>query len=156
MSISRTAVVAAVVAAVVGLAGCSVPRGGNSAMNEVAGCAAVLPLARDTVHAHGQLVLVHSLGRKDADDLYREIGAPPLPKPTPPSGQPPPPPDPAAGAPLPKTCIVVYQGTFAAGSVTGADADASGAYALIVLRVRHPIVYRVLLTPTLPQNLPGT
>lgn len=138
-------------------AACSVPRGGNSAVTDVAGCAAVLPLARNAVHGHGQLVLVHSLGRRDADELYAELGAPPLPPPTPPPGGGPPPPPPAAD-PLPKTCIVVYRGDYAVGSVTGADAgaSASGHYALVVARVRHPVVYRVLLTAELPKDLPGT
>jgi hypothetical protein len=140
---------ACLVPAMVMVTACSVPRGGNSPMSDVAGCAAVLPLARDTVHGKGSLVVVHSLGPKAADELYTELGAPPRPRP---SGVPAPPPTPDQ---LPKTCIVVYEGDYPAGSVTGADAGATGKYALIVARVRHPVVYRVLLSPTLPAHLPG-
>ena len=153
----RRVITASVVALAVGVGqgGCSVPRGGNSATSEIAGCAAVLPLAHDTVHGVGALVVIHSLGRDDAAAIYRELGAPPLPAPPPPSPAVPPPAPPAGGQKPPKTCVVVYQGDYRPGSVTGADPAATGRYALIIVRVRHPVVDRVLLVADLPRSLPG-
>lgn len=147
--VARSLFIAALAGA---LAGCSVPHAGNSATSDISGCAVVLPLARATVHGQGTLVLVHPLGPREEGQLYRELGAPP--QPTPPPGAPPPPPDTGAAAQLPKTCIIVYQGDYRPGSVDGVATTASGKYALIVLRVRHPTVYRVLLVDQLPTTLP--
>ena len=72
-----------VLAALVVLAaldGCASPGGGATAHNDVARCAAVLPLARDVVHGQGTLTLVRPVDRGDVDALTQQAGAaPPLP-----------------------------------------------------------------------------
>lgn len=149
--------VAVIVGAVIVLSGCSVPRGGDSATSDIAGCAAVLPVAHDTVRGSGTLVLVHRLSSGDVSALYAAVGAPP---PTPPVRTPSPrsapPSTPAGTQKPPKACLVVYQGDYRPGTVTGADPAQHGRYALIVARVRHPLVERVLLTDELPRPLPGS
>ena len=129
---------------------CSVPRGGNSPVSDISGCATVLPLARDAVHGRGTLVLVKNLGPREEGELYRELGGPP--QPTPPPGAPPPPPD---DSKLPKTCIIGYDGDYPPGSVDDVDDTATGRYALIVLRVRKPTIYRVMLVNQLPDAIPN-
>lgn len=105
----------------------------------------MLPLAHDTVHGHGTLVVIHSLGRDDTAALYRELGAPRprlrrrCRRPVAPDPAAPPPASAAAGPKPPKTCVVIYD--FRAGSV-------------IIVRVRHPVVDRVLVVET--RSLPGT
>jgi hypothetical protein len=143
----RPAVLAALIIAVT--VGCAGPRGGATA-SDAAGCAAVLPLARDAVHARGTLILVRKVNADDIDAITREAGVvPPAPAPRParpPSGH-----DPAPRSPLPRTCLVVYQGDYPAGTV----APAAGSYAVIILRVRHPAIDRVLVTTRLPPSTAG-
>jgi hypothetical protein len=53
----------------------------------------------------------------------------------------------------PKLCLVVYQGSFRADAISGAQPPtATGKYALIFLRVRHPAVDRILITDVLPAS----
>jgi hypothetical protein len=132
------------------VAGCAAPHGGATT-SDVAGCAAVLPLARDVVHAHGTLTLVRKISGADIDAITRDAGVvPPLPPAVKPP-KPPPDPNPPAGHDLPKTCLVVYQGDYPPGAITGASPPAvTGTYALIILRVRNPGVYRILITNQLP------
>jgi hypothetical protein len=133
-------------------AACSGPRSGASATTAVSGCAAVLPLARETVHDEGTLILVRRISRSDADALSRELGAtPPLSSRSYPGPPGPHPPGPSRG---PKVCLVVYRGSYPKGTITGASPPAvAGRYALIVLRVRHPSLERVLVTSRLPRGL---
>jgi hypothetical protein len=135
---------------VVVLAGCSSPGGGASTSNDAA-CAAVLPLARDLVHGQGTLILIRRINGADADTLTREVGFAP---PSPPPG------------PKPQTTARPGSGTAAAQdvpdrllrqlptrAVPGASGPAvGGRYALLVLRVRHPAIDRVLVTDTLPAD----
>lgn len=158
MTGSRAARAGAAVAVAISLlvAGCAGPRS-DATTSDVSGCAAVLPLARDVVHGHGTLTEIRKISRADLDALTREAGVTPPPPtvrhpPRPPAANPP---RPAAanptGPPLPKTCLIVYQGHYPPGAVSGATPPAlAGDYALIVLRVRHPSVTRVLLTDRLP------
>jgi hypothetical protein len=175
-----------VLAALVVLAaldGCASPGGGATAHNDVARCAAVLPLARDVVHGQGTLTLVRPVDRGDVDALTQQAGAaPPPPSSGPgsaahgaprgavpggavpggavpggqagPSGERPPKPTVAQGGPpLPKTCLVVYRGNYPAGSIPNSlPSGASGQFALVIVNVRHPAVYRVLITDTLPPS----
>lgn len=148
----RVAVVIGFVIAFALAAACSGPRSGASATSGVSGCAAVLPLASTTVHDEGTLTLVRRINKSDADALSRKLGA-----------HPPVPPRPHAGAPgpprpirtsWPKTCLVVYHGNYPPGTIAGASPPAvSGHYTLIVLRVRHPSVDRILVTDRLPSGL---
>jgi hypothetical protein len=141
------------------LTGCAAPGGGASAHSDVARCAAVLPMARDVVHGQGTLTVVRPVDRSDVDDITREAGAdvPPAPaSKSPASPKPPKPPNPSqnqAGPPLPKACLIVYRGNYPAGSIPSALPPAHGGqYALIVVKVRHPAVDRVLVTDTLPAS----
>ena len=122
--------------------GCAAPGGGASTRNDVNRCAAVLPLARDVVHGQGTLTLVRPVNRAEVDAIGRQAGAPP--EPAPPGS---PRPEPSGR----KACLVVYHGDYPAGSIPSAQPPtASGQFALIVLWVRHPAVYRVLVTNALP------
>jgi hypothetical protein len=142
-------VVVAVVVLGAALAACTGPHGGATT-SDVAGCAAVLPLAREVVHAHGTLSLVRKISGEDIDAITREAGVVPPPA-TAKSTKPPSQPDRAAGPALPKTCLVVYHGDYPPGAVTGATPPAvSGSYVLIILRVRHPSIERILITNQLP------
>jgi len=142
-TISRALIVSAV-------AGCAGSHGGATT-SDVAGCAAVLPLARDVVHAHGTLTLIRKISGADIDAITRDVGVVPPPPPAVKPPKPPPDPNPPAGHDLPKTCLVVYQGDYPPGAITGASPPAlTGTYALIILRVRHPGVYRILITNQLP------
>jgi hypothetical protein len=138
------------------LTGCAAPGGGAPAHSDVARCAAVLPMARDVVHGHGTLTLVRPVDRSDVDALTREAGvdAPPAPVSKPPaSPKPPKPSQDQAGPPLPKACLIVYRGNYPVGSIPSALPPAhAGQYALIVVKVRHPAVDRVLVTDTLPAS----
>lgn len=133
-------------------AGCSAPGGGAATSNDAA-CAAVLPLAREVVHGQGTLTLIRRINRDDADTLSREAGVAPPPPPPGPRPPKPPPTDTPAGPPAPKTCLVVYQGSYPPGAIPQASPPAvGGQYALIVLRVRHPALDRVLVTDQLPAD----
>jgi hypothetical protein len=58
-----------------------------------------------------------------------------------------------AGPPLPKACVIVYRGNYPAGSIPQSlPPGASGQYALVIVKVRHPALYRVLVTDTLPPS----
>ncbi|MDQ2883410.1 MAG: hypothetical protein M3Y48_20180 [Actinomycetota bacterium] len=141
------------VAIALGLAAaCSGPRSGASVTGEVSGCAAVLPLASRVVHDEGTLTLIRHISRADADVLSRKLGAQPpaprrphtvLPRPSRP-----------VQASWPKACLVVYHGDYPSGTIAGASPPAvAGHYALIVLRVRHPSIDRILVTDTPASDL---
>jgi hypothetical protein len=132
---------------------CSGPRSGASATSGVSGCAAVLPLARSVVHDQGTLTEVRRINRSQADALSRQLGVKPV---APPRSR--------TAAPdlhhrlrspgWPHACLVVYRGNYPAGTIAGAHPPAvAGRYALIVLRVRHPAVDRVLVTDHLPPGI---
>ncbi|MGH3686264.1 MAG: hypothetical protein ACRDRU_09125 [Pseudonocardiaceae bacterium] len=145
----HAATVIGLVAAFAMVAGCSGPRSGASATSEVSGCAAVLPLARDIVHDEGTLTLVRRINQGDADALSRRLGAtPPAPHPAPRGPHPP------ARSTWPKACLVVYHGSYPAGTITETSPPAvAGHYTLMVLRLRHPSVERILVTDQLPPGL---
>ncbi|HEY6425045.1 MAG TPA: hypothetical protein VIY28_17755 [Pseudonocardiaceae bacterium] len=131
---------------------CSGPRSGASVTGDVSGCAAVLPLARDIVHGQGTLTVVRRINKADADALTRKVGAT-SPPPAPPHATSTPA-RPPARARAPQTCLVVYRGDYPPGAIAGASPPAAaGHYALIVLRVRHPAVDRILITDTLPPEI---
>ncbi|MDQ3900904.1 MAG: hypothetical protein M3319_10860 [Actinomycetota bacterium] len=148
----RPAVVAGLVIAGILTVACSGPRSGASATGEVSGCAAVLPLARSIVHDEGTLTEVRRISRSDADALSRELGVKPLAPPRSGSGLPSPHRPVRPG--WPHACLVVYRGNYPAGTIAGASPPAvAGRYALIVLRVRHPSVERILVTDHLPPGV---
>ena len=147
----RCAAVAGFVVACTLTAACSGPRSGASATSNVSSCAAVLPLARNVVHEQGTLTVVRRISRDDADALSRRLGATP---PAAPSTAARPGPHRPARAGWPKACLVVYRGNYPAGAISGASPPAvAGHYALIVLRVRHPAVDRILVTDQPPPGL---
>ncbi|HET9117096.1 MAG TPA: hypothetical protein VFN75_03300 [Pseudonocardiaceae bacterium] len=129
-------------------AACSGPRSGASATSNVSSCAAVLPLASSVVHDQGSLTVVRRISRNDADALSRRLGAAP-------------PAAPSIARPhrpvrsgWPKACLIVYRGNYPPGVIAKASPPAvAGHYALIVLRVRHPRVDRILVTDQPPSNL---
>jgi hypothetical protein len=144
---------AAVVALAVALAAaCSGPGGGASATSDVSGCAAVLPLARTIVRDQGTLTLIRRINQTDADALTRKLGVTPATPPQPhPRHRPPHPPTPTR---QPHTCLIVYHGNYPRGTIPEASPPAvAGHYALMVLRVRHPSIDRVLVTDRLPSGL---
>jgi hypothetical protein len=148
----RSTVVAGVVFAFVLVAACSGPRSGASVTTDVSGCAAVLPLARDIIHDEGTLILVRRISKADADALSRKLGATP-PAPLRPQAGSPEPHRPVRSR-WPKACLVVYHGSYPSGTIAGASPPAvAGHYALMVLRVRHPSVDRILVTDHLPAAL---
>lgn len=149
---TAAALLAGVVIMVVLAAACSGPRSGASATSEVSGCAAVLPLAHRIVHGQGTLTLIRRIDRADADALAGKLGVTPTPPPTrhPGPRRPHPPPQ----TRQPKTCLIVYHGNYPPGTIAGASPPAVGGhYALMVLRVRHPSVERVLVADQLPADL---
>ncbi|HEV7831597.1 MAG TPA: hypothetical protein VGP04_22735 [Pseudonocardiaceae bacterium] len=147
----RRAAVAGFVVACTLTAACSGPRSGASATSNVSSCAAVLPLARNVVHEQGTLTVVRRISRDDADALSRKLGATP---PAAPSTAARPGPHRPARPGWPKACLVVYRGNYPAGAISGASPPAvAGHYALIVLRVRHPAVDRILVTDQPPPGL---
>jgi len=148
----RPAAIAGVVIACIVAAACSGPRSGASATGEVSGCAAVLPLARSIVHDEGTLTEVRRISRSQADALSRQLGVHPV---APSRAHPG---SPAPYRPVhpgwPHACLVVYRGNYPAGAIAGASPPAVGGhYALIVLRVRHPSVERILVTDHLPKGV---
>lgn len=133
-------------------AACSGPRSGASAISDISSCAAVLPVARNVVHDQGTLTAVRRVSRADADALSRKLGANP-PELSEPHGILPGPRRPVRPG-WPKSCLVVYRGNYPPGVIAKASPPAvAGHYALIVLRVRHPTVDRVLVTDQLPSDL---
>ena len=148
----RAAGLAALVIACTLLAACSGPRSGASATTGVSGCAAVLPLARTVVHDEGTLTEVRRISRNDADALSRQLGVNPLAPPGSRIGLPNPHHPVRPG--WPHACLVVYRGDYPLGTITGASPPAvAGRYALIVLRIRHPSVERILVTDHLPAGV---
>jgi hypothetical protein len=147
----RCAAAFSVVIALALAAACSGPRSGASVTGGVSGCAAVLPLARHAVHDEGTLTLVRHISKADADALSRKLGATP---PTPRSHPPPLRPARPVKSSWPKACLIVYHGDYPRGMIVGASPPAvAGHYALIVLRVRHPSIDRILVTDALPAGL---
>ncbi len=149
----RPAVVAGLVIAGILTVACSGPRSGASATGEVSGCAAVLPLARSIVHDEGTLTEVRRINRSQADALSRQLGVRPV---APPRSRTavPAPHRPVRSPGWPHACLVVYRGNYPAGTIAGASPPAvAGRYALIVLRVRHPSVERILVTDHLPPGV---
>jgi hypothetical protein len=148
----RSAAVAGLVIACTLTAACSGPRSGASATSEVSGCAAVLPLARSIVHDEGTLTEVRRISRSDADALSRKLGVNPLAPPRSHTGLPSPHRPVRHG--WPHACLVVYRGDYPTGTIAGASPPAvGGRYALLVLRVRHPAVERILVTDHLPPGV---
>jgi hypothetical protein len=134
-------------------AGCSGPRSGASATSGVSGCAAVLPLARRVVHDEGTLTEVRRINRSQADALSRQLGVNPVAPPRSHTAAPNPH-RPVRSPGWPHACLVVYRGNYPVGTIAGASPPAvAGRYALIVLRVRHPAVDRVLVTDHLPPGI---
>jgi hypothetical protein len=143
----RPAAVAGLMMAFILTVACSGPRSGASATGGVSGCAAVLPLAHDIVHDEGTLTMVRRISRTDADALSRKLGAEPPPVQTNPHR-------PGRRPGWPKSCLVVYHGNYPAGMIAEASSPAlSGHYVLMVLRVRHPSIDRVLVTDQLPPGV---
>jgi hypothetical protein len=148
----RRAAVAGLVIAGTLTAACSGPRSGASATGAVSGCAAVLPLARSIVHDEGTLTEVRRISRNEADALSRQLGVNPAAPVRPHVGQPTPHRPVRPG--WPHACLVVYRGSYPVGTIAGASPPAVGGhYALIVLRVRHPLVERILITDHLPAGV---
>lgn len=146
----RCAAVFSVAIALVMAAACSGPRSGASVTGDVSGCAAVLPLARDVVGDEGTLTRIRHISKADADALSRKLGA------TPPAPRHPHPAHPVrpVRSSWPKACLIVYHGNYPPGRIVGASPPAvAGHYALIVVRVRHPSIDRILVTDTLPASL---
>jgi hypothetical protein len=145
-------------AAVAGLAivlalavACSGP-GGGAPESDVSGCAAVLPLARSIVHDRGTLSFVRRIKQADADALARQLGVTPTAPPQPHTRH--------RSQHLstrirqPQTCLIIYHGSYPRGTITTASPPAvAGHYALLVLRVRHPSIDRILVTDRLPSGL---
>lgn len=149
----RRGAVAGLVLACTVTAACSGPRSGASAISEVSGCAAVLPLANTIVHDEGTLTEVRRISRSEADSLSRELGVNPV-APTRAHTPRPVPHRPVRPSGWPHACLVVYRGEYPAGTIAGASPPAvAGRYALIVLRVRHPAVDRILVTDHLPPGV---
>ncbi len=130
---------------------CSGPGGGASA-SDVSGCAAVLPLARTIVHDRGTLTYIRRINQAEADALARKLGVTPTAPPQPHTGHrrryl-------TARIKQPHTCLIIYHGSYPRGTITGASPPAvAGHYALIVLRVRHPSIERILVTDRPPSGL---
>ncbi|MEO7193828.1 MAG: hypothetical protein ABIZ05_03260 [Pseudonocardiaceae bacterium] len=145
----RQAALAGMVVVLGLVAACSGPRSGASVTGEVSGCAAVLPLANRIVHDRGELALVRRISQSDANALSRKLGAR---QPAPPrSHVRSPRPHRVVQSRWPTACLIVYHGDYPPGTITGASPPAvSGHYTLIVLRIRHPAVDRILVTDRLP------
>ncbi len=131
---------------------CSGPGSGASATSDVSGCAAVLPLARDIVHDQGTVILIRRINHADADALARNLGVTPTAPPQPHARRQPP--RPPIATKQPKTCLIVYHGNYPRGTITNASPPAvAGHYSLMVLRVRHPSIDRILVTDQFPSGL---
>jgi hypothetical protein len=151
----RRALGAGLAAVFVVAAACSGPRSGASAITDVSGCAAVLPLANQIVHGEGTLTTIRWISKRDADALSRKLGVPPPPPPQPQTR--PQPRLPRVHHHLrsrwPKACLVVYRGNYPPGAIAGASPPAlAGRYALLVLRIRHPSIERILVTDRFPPS----
>ncbi len=130
------------------LAGCSGPHAGapyRSVNQDVGSCAAALPLARDSVGDGGTLVAIHPLREGQAEAITQAAGKTPAPRPSPRAQ----PPTTEMEPKNPGTCVIAYRGPFRAGQVPLAPRDA-GRYAVLIVRVRHPVVRQLLLVDRLP------
>ncbi len=130
------------------LAGCSGPHAGapyRSVNQDVGSCAAALPLARDSVGDRGTLVAIHPLRKEQAEAITRAAGKTPAPRPSPRAQ----PPTPEKG---PGACVIAYRGPYRAGQLPLAPRDA-GRYAVLIMRVRHPVVRQLLLVDRLPPGV---
>jgi hypothetical protein len=133
------------VSALVVLSGCGVGSRGGVATNNVSACAAVLPLARNTLGQHGTLIRVHRLRRGQAAAILRALGHPlPTRRPRSPTRRPP--------GREPKRCLIVYRGPYRQGSVPRAPGK-HGRYAVVIAKARHPAVVAVVLTDRLPPSV---
>jgi hypothetical protein len=113
----------------------------------------VLPLASSIVHDEGTLTEVRRISRTEADALSRQLGVNPVAPPRVHTGVPTPH-RPIRPPRWPHACLVVYRGDYPAGTIAGASPPAvAGRYVLIVLRVRHPAVDRILVTNHLPPGV---
>jgi len=139
------------------LGGCSGPHAGapyRSVKEDIGSCAAVLPLARDSVGDRGTLVAIHPLRKGQADAITRAAGQSPSPRPSRSAAPPAPTGTPrSSGAPKsPGACVVAYRGPYLAGQLPSAPRDA-GRYAVLILRVRHPVVRQLLVVDRLPPGV---
>jgi len=116
------------------LAGCGAPHAGRSAA--VGPCAQVLPLASATVHRHGRLTLAKVLSGSRRRAL---LAAAPHSTGT------------TVGRRIhqPKTCLIVYRDSYRPGEIAAARA-AAGRYAILLIRVRHPLLIVALVRDRLP------
>jgi hypothetical protein len=120
------AAAAAAVAAALAAAGCGgAARGG--ATPETAPCAQAIPLATSELHGQGRLVQAHELSGKRLEQLWSSGALQPR----------------APGAPVPvaRACLLVYRGSFG---------PARARYAILLIRVRHPVVLAALRAPAIP------
>jgi hypothetical protein len=134
-----------IVGALIVLSGCGAGSRGGVATNNVSACAAVLPLAGETLRHHGTLVRVHRLRRGQAAAILRAVGHP-LPTRRPRSSTA------TRQGREPKRCLMVYRGPYRRGSVPRA-LDQQGRYAVVIAKARHPAVVRVVLTDRLPPSV---
>ena len=108
---------------------------GGFTRGSVTGCFRTLPTAESALHAtKARLLGVHLV---PADHLPRQVR--PLV----------PPEDDAA------VCAVAYSGSFSAGQVIGAQPEASGRYAVVLVDARHPHVVASYVSAELPKGLRG-
>ena len=133
------------------LAGCSGPHAGapyRSVNQDVGSCAAALPLARDSVGNRGTLVAIHPLREGQAEAITKAAGKTPAPRPSPRAQ----PPTTEMEPKNPGTCVIAYRGPYRAGQLPLAPRDA-GRYAVLIVRVRHPVVRQLLLVDRLPPGV---
>ena len=133
------------------LAGCSGPHAGapyRSVNQDVGSCAAVLPLAHDSVGDRGTLVAIHPLRKGQAEAITQAARKTPAPRPSPRAH----PPTPEKKPKGPGTCVIAYRGPYRAGQLPLAPRDA-GRYAVLIMRVRHPVVRQLLLVDRLPPGV---
>lgn len=115
------------------LTGCGAPHAGRSAA--VGPCAQVLPLAFATVHHHGRLTVAKVLSDSALRDLLAV--APRF------SGT-----TIGRGPHHPKSCLIVYRDSYRSHEV-GTRARA-GSYAILLVRVRHPLLIAAFVRDRLP------
>ncbi len=128
------------------LTGCVGPHGGvgdRLVERDVDACAAVLPLALQSVGGRGRLVAIRPLRKGEDSAILREAGIQTSPLPTP---------DPVKTSKETKGCAIAYQGSYDAARLKGAFGG-TGRFAVVLVRVRHPEVRAVLVTDTLPKDV---
>ncbi|MBV9315500.1 MAG: hypothetical protein JO100_17615 [Pseudonocardia sp.] len=150
--VARAGMIFLIVVVTVGCAGPGAPPA-TSTNNA---CIGVLPLAHQTVHGVGRLILVRRVSSVDVETIGRESGVvpfPPGPPGTPSSPSPSSAPYPDGRLRAPKLCLVVYQGNYPAGSVSGNESPRkAGHYVLVVAQARPPAKIGVLVTDVLPAH----